>query len=82
MFRSTDMSRVIAIAFGATFLVLFAGCNASPTVPSPAVLTGVWGGDHVSLSIMTMSSHLELDCAHGAIQSPLTIVDPKNWTVG
>lgn len=63
---------MITIAFGAIFLALFAGCNASPAVPSPPVVTGVWGGDHVSLSIMEMSSRLEFDCAHGTIPSPLT----------
>lgn len=64
---------MITIAFGAIFLALFAGCNASPAVPSPPVLTGVWGGDHVSLSIMAMGSRLEFDCAHGTIPDPLTI---------
>ena len=67
------MSRLMAIAFGAIVLASFAGCGALRTGPSPAVLTGVWGGDHISLSIMAMSSRLEFDCAHGTIPDPLII---------
>jgi hypothetical protein len=39
----------------------FLGCSA--TEPSPAVLHGTWGGEHVSLTATRTSSHFEFDCA-------------------
>jgi hypothetical protein len=32
---------------------------------------GVWGGDHVILTIADEGSRLEFDCAHGSIPGPL-----------
>jgi hypothetical protein len=40
--------------------------------PSP-VSTGVWGGDHISLTVANTTSHVEFDCAHGDILGALTI---------
>ena len=48
------------------------GCKGSPTSP-PTVLTGMWGGDHVSLAVTETGSHLEFDCAHGDISGALTV---------
>ena len=67
------MSRLFATALGAFFLTAVAGCDMSPAGPSPTVLTGVWGGDHVSLSTNEAGSRVEFDCAHGTIPGPLTI---------
>lgn len=36
------------------------------------MLSGVWGGEHVTLTVNDRSSHLEFDCAHGDIPSALT----------
>jgi hypothetical protein len=41
-------------------------CGA-PTGPSTALSPGVWGGDHVTLTVGDGATHLELDCAHGEI---------------
>lgn len=48
------------------------GCDGMPVDPSPIQLTGTWGGDHVSLTVTDMSSHLEFDCAHGDIAGAVT----------
>jgi hypothetical protein len=42
-------------------------CGA-PTGPS-TLSPGVWGGDHVTLTVSDTATHLELDCAHGDIPS-------------
>jgi hypothetical protein len=34
--------------------------------------TGEWGGEHISLSITERGGAFELDCAHGAIDEPLS----------
>jgi hypothetical protein len=49
-----------------------AACGGSPTNPSTSPI-GVWGGDHVSLTVTDAASHAELDCAHGEI--------PNQWVV-
>ena len=40
--------------------------------PSP-LATGVWGGDHIAMTITESSVHLELDCAHGDVPSAIAI---------
>jgi len=47
-------------------------CGDGTTGPS-RLTTGIWGGDHISLSITDTSTHLELDCAHGDIPSVPTL---------
>lgn len=60
-------------AIGMLLLVASIGCDGWPGGPSPIGLTGVWGGDHVSLTVTETGSHLEFDCAHGEIPDALTI---------
>ncbi len=65
-------ARLTAATCWAFALVTLAGCAGSSTGPSGVVLAGVWGGDHVSLTIADGgSSYLEFDCAHGDIPGPL-----------
>ncbi|NOT28543.1 MAG: hypothetical protein HOP16_20875 [Acidobacteria bacterium] len=63
-------ARLVAarVSFALTTLV---GCAGSPVGPSGAVVPGVWGGDHVTLTIRDSGSHLEFDCAHGEIPGSL-----------
>jgi hypothetical protein len=49
------------------------GSPASPSTP----LSGVWGGDHISLTATGAGSHAEFDCAHGDTPSPL-VADVHN----
>ena len=45
-----------------------AGYSCGGTTTGPSRLpAGVWGGDHISLSVTDTSTHLDLDCAHGDI---------------
>jgi hypothetical protein len=64
-------SRLIA-ATSALALVTLAACSDSTTGPSGTLIPGVWGGDHVTLTISDGSSDLEFDCAHGDIPGSLT----------
>jgi hypothetical protein len=40
--------------------------------PSP-LAAGVWGGDHIAMTITESSVHVELDCAHGDVPNPIMI---------
>jgi len=57
-----------ARAIGGLSLALATACG-GPSEPS--VLAGVWGGEHVLLTIADASAHLEFDCAHGDIPTRL-----------
>lgn len=59
-----------SLAFG--FAVVATGCVHDATGPSSLGLTGIWGGDHISLTVTTTDSHLEFDCAHGTVPGMLT----------
>jgi hypothetical protein len=34
---------------------------------------GLWGGDHVTMTVGATSTHLEFDCAHGDIPGVLSV---------
>jgi len=51
-------------------------CGASPAGPT-SVRTGVWGGDHIALSVAEAGAHVEFDCAHGEIPIVL-VVNARN----
>jgi hypothetical protein len=57
--------------FTAALLALLAvGCKS--VSPSPLAM-GPWGGDHIAMTITESSVHVELDCAHGDVPSPINI---------
>jgi hypothetical protein len=60
-------------AIGTLLLLASIGCAGSPHSPSASSLTGIWGGDHATLTVTETGSHLEFDCAHGEIPDPLTL---------
>ena len=37
------------------------------------MLTGMWGGDHIALTVADAGTHVEFDCAHGDIPIPLMV---------
>jgi len=51
-----------ALVVGIVFSSVSCG---GPASPSTTLLSGVWGGDHVSLTITASASHAEFECAHG-----------------
>ena len=57
-----------------------AACGGTPTNPSTSPI-GVWGGDHISLTITDAGSHAEFDCAHGEIPNPWVVDARHAFTV-
>ena len=58
-----------------TFAVLAILLAVAPT-PSPAVprvADGRWGGVGISLDVTSSGARIELDCAHGTIEAPLSL---------
>ena len=55
----------------APLLVTMIACSNVPTAPDG--LTGTWGGQHVSIAVTTDRAEFQFDCAHGAIDSTLTL---------
>ena len=53
-------------------VVANSACSSSPSGPSP-LLTGMWGGDHIALTVADAGTHVEFDCAHGDIPIPWMI---------
>ena len=35
------------------------------------VPTGDWGGDHIAMTVASLSTHIELDCAHADVPTTL-----------
>ena len=70
------MASRFAICLLGTAAVIGSACAGSPAAPS--VLDGIWGGDHVTMSIAG-ATHVELDCAHGDIPAPLAIDDQRQF---
>jgi hypothetical protein len=51
-------------------LVATWACSSTPSGPTP-VLNGMWGGDHIALTIADTGTHVDFDCAHGDIPGML-----------
>jgi hypothetical protein len=64
---------MVVSPFRAILLVtlLSVACGDTPAGPS-SVGTGIWGGDHVTLTVGDEASHLEFDCAHGDVPGQLS----------
>jgi hypothetical protein len=78
MFRSSLIARsVLALCVASSWLA----CNGNPASPSTP-LVGVWGGDHVSLSVTDAGSHAEFDCAHGDTPTSLAVDVRHAFRVG
>ena len=69
MLRPLGLARSVFVL--STVLASWA-CHESPAGPSPA-LTGVWGGDHIALTVAGTGSHIEFDCAHGDIPGSIAV---------
>jgi hypothetical protein len=60
-FRAILLVTLLSVACG----------GGTPAGPS-SVGTGIWGGDHVTLTVGDEASHLEFDCAHGDVPGMLS----------
>ena len=64
-----------------TVLVLAVVAAACGTPASPSLMpTGLWGGDHIVLTVEDTTAHVELDCAHGDI--PIRLPDAAFTVAG
>lgn len=44
-------------------------------------LSGVWGGDHVLMTVTASGAHLEFDCAHGDIPGAIEVDSQDRFAV-
>ena len=70
------MTARLSVRTALVLAVVAAGCG-TPSTPSPMPM-GLWGGDHIALTVEDKSAHVELDCAHGDIpirlpEAPFTV---------
>jgi hypothetical protein len=50
-------------------LALFCGCNENPmAATSGDIRVGLWGGDHVRMTVAETGASIEFDCAHGTVE--------------
>lgn len=60
----------------AVLLLSLAGCaGGSPTSSVTAIAVGIWGGDHVRLTVESNAVSVEFDCAHGTLPAPVPLDD-------
>jgi len=62
----------------ALLFIFYIGCTSSI---SQIDLAGTWGGEHISLTVLDSTANLEFDCAHGAIDEPISIDTEGNFEV-
>jgi len=62
----------VRVPLSLLFAVFCVACDSTPTGPT-SVDQGLWGGDHVTMTVGTTGSHLEFDCAHGDIPGALSV---------
>ena len=53
------------------YCVLLLLALAPAAAKGKTVVTGAWGGEHVSLDVSEKGAKLEFDCAHGEITKPI-----------
>jgi hypothetical protein len=63
------MRRIVTLAAVALGVSLFA--RAAPA--GKRLPPGSWGGEHIELEVTESGATIEYDCAHGAIEGPLSI---------
>jgi hypothetical protein len=56
-----------------TIVTQLASAQGSPQSSAKPIPEGVWGGDHLALTIRSDGADLEFDCAVGHIRTPLTV---------
>jgi hypothetical protein len=65
------------LSLGTTLLLTTCAAVAAFCSPTAAdgvnVPTGTWGGQHIALEVTAAGATVEFDCAHGAINGPLTL---------
>lgn len=52
-----------------------------PAIKTQRVVTGSWGGQHITLNVTEDSATATMDCAHGTINQPIEIDDAGRFEV-
>ena len=60
-------------------LVLFAGIACAGASGAGRIATGVWGGEHVLLTVKDSGANIEFDCAHGRVEEPMVLDDTRHF---
>jgi hypothetical protein len=56
---------------GRLVVLLAVACGACGSEPSQTQLpTGIWGGDHLAITVTAAGANIEFDCAHGSVDEP------------
>ena len=76
--RRTDARSIMARPFRLVQSLIVLGAMVatwacSSGLSGPAPVNGMWGGDHIALTVADTGTHLEFDCAHGDIPGSITI---------
>lgn len=73
-FLSSDLPPSVmrrTIIIGVQVVCLSCGPTGPTTIRS--VPSGVWGGDHVRLTVSETAAAIEFDCAHGTLDGPIAL---------
>ena len=75
--RRNDGARIAAIAA----IVAGAACFLAPSGQPSVVPPGIWGGDHVAMTVAAAATHIEFDCAHGDLAGMLTTDEQGQFSI-
>jgi hypothetical protein len=62
----------VARSVAALAILVLGGCVTGPRDLTPA-LQGTWGGQHIGLSVGTLDTDVQFDCAEGTIMGPYLV---------
>jgi hypothetical protein len=65
--------RIAMAAAASASLAAALGCSGSILLDVNTVPAGTWGGDHAALVVGASASTVQLDCAHGTLDSPIHV---------
>ncbi len=81
---SSEVSLLRVSSAASTAICSGASSLMSSAAPRPRkmqrMVTGTWGGQHISLEISGRSASIEFDCASGTIDAPLTLDSKGHFT--
>ncbi len=62
-----------ALACALATSTILSACGGSPAAPDGLLAPGVWGGEHVTLTVSSTDATIEFDCAHGTLAGPIRL---------
>lgn len=73
MRRTPSSSRAAGFAVLALGLAIRCGGGEVTGAGRDRVPEGSWGGEHIGLEVTTKGASVDYDCAHGAVDQPMTL---------